>query len=157
MVKLDYITRAWADEVYKLFVSRRDMFPHIRFDQIQRRCAGNQCLADFKSGVAITFQQYTRRVRLGDVLVPKGAIMLHQIVSTKQRGAADEAFMRFRELMYEQYGEKEIYLTVRASNLWARAFYERNGMLPIGKIAWKGGELPGVVYVIGARYFFGQP
>jgi hypothetical protein len=141
---LHFAAVAEAKRVYEAFRSRRDMFPHVRFDAIQRRCRDKECI--YQRGVALTFQRYNKSVRLGEVLVPAGSVILHQIVSTKERGAADDVFRRFREWVKRQDPHSDIYLTVRESNQWARVFYERHGMEAIGSIAWKRGELRGVVY-----------
>jgi hypothetical protein len=64
------------------------IFPHIRQDALSRRIAAGQCI--YEDAVAITYQQYKKRTRVGDVDVPRGAVTLHQIVNSKQfSGSAD--------------------------------------------------------------------
>jgi hypothetical protein len=41
-------------------------------------------LVVWQDGVIITYQQYKKRTKVGDVQVPKGAIMLHQILNSEQ-------------------------------------------------------------------------
>lgn len=143
MSALHFATPRQARRVYEAFRSRREVFPHIRFDAIQRRCRDRECI--FERGVALTFQRYRRGVWLGSVLVPAGSVVLHQIVSTKERGAADDVFVRFSDMVRQRFGS-DIYLTVRETNGWARQFYERHGMREIGEVAWRSGTLVGVVY-----------
>jgi hypothetical protein len=40
----------------------------------------------------------------------------------------------------------DLYLTVRAENTVACRFYERHDMGVVGRVAWSGGTLPGLVY-----------
>jgi len=40
----------------------------------------------------------------------------------------------------------DIYLSVRKENTVACRFYEKHGMKVVGKVAWSGGTIPGVVY-----------
>jgi RimJ/RimL family protein N-acetyltransferase len=40
----------------------------------------------------------------------------------------------------------DVWLTVRAENPRARAFYEKNGMLKVSDTSWSDGTIPGVVY-----------
>jgi hypothetical protein len=78
-------------EVFVLFRAYPAIFPHIRQDALSRRIAAGQCI--YEDGVAITYQQYKKRTRVGDVDVPAGAVMLHQIVL-------------FQELASFSWGEK---------------------------------------------------
>ena len=41
---------------------------------------------------------------------------------------------------------KVVWLTVRAENPRARAFYEKNGMKNVSDTSWASGTIPGVVY-----------
>lgn len=135
---LHYAVESDAREVYSLMTSRKDIFPHIRFDYVQRACRNGRCVYD--SGVVIIWQRYKRTVQLGDVRIPAGSVMLHQILSTQPK-AAGRVFRAF-----QTEAQADIYLSVRESNVWARAFYERMGMSCIGRISWMDGTLPGVIY-----------
>ena len=89
-------------------------------------------------GVVINYQTYTRQVRLGTVTVPKGATVIHQIVSEDHHAA--EVFAEFAQ----DHGD--IYLSVRADNPKAIRFYKRMGFEQVGTIVWSKGTLPGLVF-----------
>jgi hypothetical protein len=96
--------------------------------------------------VAITYQQYRKRTRVGTVDVPRGAVMLHQIVNSNQfSGAGRRVFERFCAEVVTPLGGT-LYLTVRQENTTACAFYERHGMRVIGTVTWAKGTIPGVIY-----------
>lgn len=134
-------------EIYAEFYKRRDIFPHIRADYIKRMVEVGHCV--FEKGVIITYQQYKKDVKMGNVSIPKGSIMLHQILNTAQfSGAGREIFDRFfTEVVTPLQGD--LYLSVRADNIVARSFYKKVGMIQIGEVDWqiKGQPLPGVVYL----------
>jgi hypothetical protein len=120
------------------------VFPHIRQDALLRRILAGQCI--YLDGVVITYQQYKKRTRVGDVDVPRGAIMLHQIVNSKQfSGAGGRVFEKFCDEVVAPSGG-DLYLTVRRANRTACAFYERHGMKVVGTVAWSAGRIPGLVY-----------
>lgn len=145
--RLTHATAADAKAIYALFRTRKDVFPHIRFDYVQRACAEHRCIYD--RGVVLTYQQYKRAVRLGDVRARKGDYILHQILSTQERGAAEDVFRRF---WLEIVLPHSLLLTVRNTNIMAHGFYKRMGMVPIGDIYWseKGNPLPGTVFLLAA-------
>jgi hypothetical protein len=130
--------------IFGHFRAHREVFPHIRQDALLRRILAGQCL--YEDGVVITYQQYKKRTRVGDVEVPKGAVMLHQIVNSRQfSGAAGRVFEKFcAEVVGPSGGD--LYLTVRRENTTACAFYERHGMKAVGTVAWAAGTIPGAVY-----------
>ena len=130
--------------IYALFSFHKDVFPHIRQDALKRRIEAGQCI--FEEGVVITFQQYRKRTRVGEVNIPAKSIMLHQIVTGSQfNGAGGRVFDHFFDEVVAPSGG-DLYLSVRASNDVACRFYERHGMEIVGKVAWSGGALPGLVY-----------
>jgi hypothetical protein len=130
--------------IYGLFSTRRDIFPHVRQDSLRRRIEAKQCI--YEDGVVITFQQYKKRTRVGDLDIPSRAIMLHQIVNGNQfNGSGSRVFDRFiEEIVIPSCGD--LYLTVRAENAVACAFYKRHGMKSVGKVAWSDGTIPGLIY-----------
>jgi hypothetical protein len=136
-----------AGEIYKQFVKRKDIFPHIRKDYMERTIASGNCV--YEKGVIITYQQYKKSVKLGNITIPSGSVMLHQILNTEQySGAGREIFQRFcDEIVYPLGGV--LYLSVRADNQTACKFYERNGMIRLGTVNWQmqGEPLPGVIYL----------
>ena len=130
--------------IYNLFVNRRDIFPHVRRDALKRRIESKQCI--YEDGVVITFQQYKKRTHVGDLDIPAGAIMLHQILNANQfNGSAGRLFNQFFERVVGSNGG-DLYLTVRKENKVACRFYRRHGMRIAGKVAWAGGTIPGVIY-----------
>jgi hypothetical protein len=83
---------------------------------------------------------------IGDVQVPAGAIMLHQILNTNQfNGSGHRVFRQFISEVVELSGG-DLYLTVRRENGIACRFYERHGMQIVGTVAWKLGAVAGLVY-----------
>jgi hypothetical protein len=131
-------------EILAHFRVHREVFPHIRQDKLERRIELGECI--YEDGVVITYQQYQKRTRVGDVDVPRGAVMLHQILNSQQfSGAGGRVFERFCEEVVKPSGGK-LYLTVRRENRTACKFYERHGMSVVGTVAWKDGTIPGLVY-----------
>jgi AcrR family transcriptional regulator len=130
--------------IYRHFQSRRDVFPHIRRDALKRRIERHQCV--YQDRVVLTYQRYRKRTRLGDVDVPAGAIMLHQILNGRQfNGAGRKVFRQFVAEIVDPSGG-DLYLSVRRENRVARRFYERLGMRVAGTVAWKNSTIPGLVY-----------
>ena len=134
-------------EIYAEFYKRRDVFPHIRADYIQRTVESGHCV--WEKGVIITYQQYKKDVKLGNVTIPKGSVMLHQILNTQQfSGAGREIFDKFfTDVVTSLQGD--LYLSVRADNKIARSFYKKVGMIQVGEVHWQmqGQALPGVIYL----------
>lgn len=131
-------------EIYGHFQKRRDVFPHVRQDGLKRRIEARQCV--YQDGVVITYQQYRKRTRVGDVDVPAGAIMVHQILNSRQfNGAGRKVFRQFIGEIVQPSGG-DLYLSVRKQNEVACRFYERLGMNVAGIVAWKNGTVRGLVY-----------
>jgi hypothetical protein len=132
------------NEIYGHFHSHRDVFPHIRHDSLRRRIEAHQCI--WQDGVVITYERNRKRTRVGDVQVPAGAIMLHQILNTDQfNGAGRRVFLKFADEAVRPCGG-DLYRSVRRENTVACQFYERNGMKIAGTVAWKKKTIPGLVY-----------
>jgi hypothetical protein len=131
-------------EIYRHFQKRKDVFPHARQDKLQEMIEKGQVV--WQDGVAITYQKYKKCTRVGDVQIPAGAIMIHQIVNSHQgNGKGSVVFEDFvAEVVLPSGGD--LYLSVREENAVARTFYERHGMNVVGKVVWSGGTLPGLVY-----------
>jgi hypothetical protein len=131
-------------EIYAHFQKRRDVFPHIRQDKLRRMIEAGQVV--WQDGVIITYQQYRKRTRVGDIGIPAGSIMLHQILNSRQfSGSGGPVFEQFVKEIVKPSGS-DLYLSVRKENAVACTFYERHGMKFVGKVAWSGGTLPGLVY-----------
>jgi hypothetical protein len=130
--------------IYGHFQAHRDVFPHIRQDALKRRIEAGQCI--YEDGVAITFQKYKKRTRVGEVQIPAGGIMLHQILNSGQfNGAGRKVFQQFVDEIVKPSGG-DLYLSVRKDNAVACEFYERHGMKVVGTVVWKNRTIPGLVY-----------
>lgn len=119
---------------------KKTYFPHIRQDYLKRKIdAGNVILED---GVVIVFAVYKRKQKIGTVEAQKGDAQIGQIVTATQgSGNASKILNKFFDEM-----NTDVWLTVRAENPRARAFYEKNGMLKVSDTSWSDGTIPGVVY-----------
>lgn len=141
---MKHATLADLKEIYGHFQKRKDVFSHVRQDKLRRMIEAGQVV--WQNGVVITYQQYKKRTRVGEVQVPRGAAVIHQILNSRQfssrGGKVFELFVR--EIVKPSGGD--LYLSVREENAVARSFYERHGMKVVGKVAWSGGRLPGLVY-----------
>jgi len=138
-----YATLDDLKEIYRLMQAHAEL-KHVRQDKLKKRIEAGQCI--YQDGVAITFQKYKKRTRVGDLNIPAGSIMLHQIANGRQfSGAGGRVFEQFVEEIVEPSGG-DLYLSVRKANAVARAFYTRHGMRIVGKVDWSGGTLPGLVY-----------
>lgn len=138
---MHFATTTDLKAIYNLFSSRKDVFPHIRWDALKRRIEAGQCI--YQEGVCIVYQVYRKRTRVGDVSIPRQNTMLHQIVNAEPgNGAGGMMFECFCETVVTG----SLYLSVRSANEVACRFYERHGMKVVSKVAWSGGTLPGLIY-----------
>lgn len=130
-----------AKEVYKMFTERKEFFPHIRFDYVQRKIEAGEIIV--RDGVAITFNKYKRNSRLGDVLIMKDDYIIHQIVNSQPgSGHAKTVIDDFLKQI-----NTDTYLAVRDDNLGAIKFYNKVGFEKIGTVCWKNNTLPGTIFV----------
>jgi hypothetical protein len=129
-------------EIYAIFAQYKDVFPHIRFDYLQRKINSGCCV--YENDVVITYTVYKRKQRIGDNCAIKGEVMLHQIVNANpSNGKSAEVLNRFFEHTVEG---KPVWLTVRTDNKRAIKFYEKIGFEDMGNIYWMKGKLPGKVF-----------
>jgi hypothetical protein len=129
--------------IYTHFQKRKDVFPHVMQDKLKRMIEASQVI--WQDGAVITYQQYKKRNRVGDVQISAGAIMLHQILNTNQfNSAARSVIRRFVDEVVKPSGG-DLYLSVRRENAVACRFYERQGMTVAGTVAWKNKTIPGLV------------
>jgi len=127
-------------EVLEVFKKHKEFFPHIRQDYVTRKIVANNTV--FQDNVVITFSLYKKDVKLGNLTVPKGQTMLHQIAAgTQGDGSASRVLKQFLE-----YAGTNVWLSVRENNERARKFYLKHQFQEVGKISWMGGQLPGVIY-----------
>ena len=130
-------------EVYGIFAQYEDVFPHIRFDYVQRKIETGRCV--YEDDVVITFTVYKRKQRIGDNNhALKGEVMIHQIVNANpSNGKSSDVLQRFFEYTVEG---KTVWLTVRSDNERAIKFYGKVGFKDVGNICWMKGKLPGKVF-----------
>lgn len=139
-IRLKTVKSEDAAKVYAAFSSRKDIFPHIRKDYVERMCAKGSVVRH--KSVYIIFDRYQRRVNLGDTHALKGNFILHQIINTEQgNGLASKVFDAWTDTL-----DSDLFLTVRANNKPARRFYKHKGFKKVGDISWAKGTLPGIVY-----------
>lgn len=141
-MNLNFATLDDFQEVYSIFKQYPSIFPHIRTDYIRRQLEKKTVL--LQDGVLINFTQYSRKQKVGNIIVQKGVYVIHQIANSKQgNGSAKDLLDTF-----VQYTQSPIILTVRKDNEKARAFYERYGFVEIGNIEWakRTNPIPGIVY-----------
>ena len=118
---------------------RKEYFPHIRQDYLKGKIQTNNVI--LQDGVVIIFGVYKRKQKIGKVESQKGDAHIGQILTLQQgSGNAKTVLNEFFSM------HKVVWLTVRAANTRARAFYEKNGMENVGDISWSAGSIPGVVY-----------
>jgi Acetyltransferase (GNAT) family len=133
---------AETESVYRALRQYPKIFPHIRHDYVVRMVKQGQVFGI--PGTYILYQVYRRTVRLGTFRAGPTTVIIHQIVSlTQGSSAATDVLQAF----FARFAEHPVVLTVRADNTRARAFYEKHGFRVVGDIVWKGGTMPGVVYL----------
>jgi hypothetical protein len=141
---MNHATLSDLKEIYGQFQKRKDVFPHVRQDKLQRMIEAGQVV--WQDRVIVTYQQYKKRTRVGDLDIPAGSVMVHQILNSNQSsGKGGKVFEQFMCEIVQPSGGN-LYLSVRKENAVARAFFERHGMHVVGRVAWSGGSLPGLVY-----------
>ena len=129
-------------EIYAIFAQHKDVFPHIRFDYLQRKIDSGSCV--YEDDVVITYNVYKRKQRIGDNYAVKGEVMLHQIVNANpSNGKSSDVLQGFFEHTVEG---KTVWLTVRSDNKRAIKFYEKIGFEDMGDVYWMKGKLPGKVF-----------
>lgn len=136
-----FATIEQIDEIYKIFRHYKEIFPHIRKDKLFEMIEKGNVI--YQNDVVITFQKYKKTVNLGNIKIPKGSYIIHQIV-TKYQGEG-----KARKILNDfiDFTEGNIYLSVRKNNYRAIRFYEKNGFKAISNISWKNKTIDGYVMV----------
>ena len=105
-----------------------------------------------ESGVVITFDKYKKSGRLSrnaTAYKKKGDFILHQIASDRsEKGATKLVLDKFVAHCKQNLAEN-LWLTVRAKNERAVAFYERYGFKKECDLNWhskKDGKIPGIIF-----------
>jgi RimJ/RimL family protein N-acetyltransferase len=139
-----FATKEQAKEIYEIFRKRADVFPHIRYDYVQRAISGGRCV--YQNGVVIIFSIYKKRTRVGTCGIPRNNCMLHQIVNGDQ-GNGNAKIVLEQFLAYiSSLNLPAVWLSVRADNERATKFYEKNGFSKAGTVEWLNGTLAGLIY-----------
>lgn len=140
MIAIPVATISDYEYVKAAFAANRDLFPHIRTDYIYNMIERCNCIV--YDGVIIMYNFYKRNNTIGNVVAPKGSCTIKQILNTdKGNGKAGIVLNNFL-----QWAGKDVYLSVRADNLRAIKFYQKNSFELVGTINWKNGTIPGHVY-----------
>ena len=136
--------------VYGHFQSRRDVFPHIRKDKLERIISAGECV--YQDGVVLTYHQNkvpAPVIATSSYKAPEWAVIIHQLLNSQPfNGAAGRVFDQFVKEMSGS-GVHEFILSVRADNAVACAFYERHGMQVVGRGTWANGSIRGLIYWLG--------
>lgn len=136
-----------AKEIMKLCQQYKDVFPHIRYDYIQRNI-NNTILAidnDILVGFII-YHIYSKTSSGLGIVTRKGDIQLSQIAVSKQgSGVANNLFKQLENFSFAN-NINRIVLSVRSENTRARRFYENVGMEEAGKKMWAL-SIPGTIYI----------
>ena len=96
---MNLATESNLKEVMRLFQQHKEFFPHIRQDYVKRKILANNLILE--DNVVIAFSLYKKDVKLGNLSVPKGQIMLHQIAAGIQGdGSASRVLNKFLQYAF---------------------------------------------------------
>lgn len=127
------------ETIWNMFKKHKDIFPYFRKDYLAKKIADDNVI--LICGVAIIFGVYKRNQKIGENCQAKsGDYYISEIVSNAGNGT--EVIQEFFAM-----ANSYVWLTVRKDNTRACQFYEKNGMINVGKISWKQGTIPGLVYL----------
>ena len=141
---MNFATKEQAKEIYEIFRKRADIFPHIRYDYLQRAINSGRCV--YQDGVVIIFSIYKKRTRVGTCGIPRNNCMLHQILNGSEgNGKAREVLKEFLAYI-SSLNLPAVWLSVRADNKRATNFYEKNGFAEVGSVKWMNGTLAGLIF-----------
>lgn len=129
-----------CDEIIKIFRQYPKIFPHIRKDKILLQIEKSNVIYD--NGVVITFGKYKKKIHLGNIDIHKNAWILHQIVNREPGNGKTLSVLK----TFLNYIDNDLYLTVRADNIRACRFYEKQGFKVVGDISWKSDTIKGKIY-----------
>ena len=149
---MNHATEKDLNDIMEVFKIHKDVFPHVRSDKIERMIdEGNVVWVD---DVVITYNRYKRSQKIGTHWRPaqKGDCILHQIAAKNQGdGSAKKVFLRFLEFNKG----RDVWLTVRAENKRAIAFYEKQNFTEQGDIEWgKENQIKGKVFFFDVKPFY---
>jgi hypothetical protein len=135
-------TQKQAKEIYAIFRKFKDIFPHMRFDYLQRKIDKGECV--YKDGVAITYTVYKRKNKIGRCMANKGDAVIHQIVNENpSNGKSRDVLCDFLE---QTVPGRTVWLSVRENNDRACGFYKKMNFKLKGEISWMRGLLAGYVF-----------
>ena len=150
---MNHATLDNLDEIMEVFKQYGDTFPHIRKDKIETMIEFHNVIWDEK--VLITYNHYKRKQAVAmmaekDRVVSayeaqKGDCILHQIAAKNLGdGSSKKVFLRFLDFNKG----KDVWLSVRAENKRAIAFYEKQDFAEVGDIEWgKENQIKGKVFL----------
>lgn len=132
-----------ARETYKLFRRYPDIFPHIRYDYIQRTLyeVGGALLAlSVETSSVISGALIYKIYKRNSGLAKKGDILICQIVALERRKGIGSTLMNCLPTNVDAY------VTVRASNIAACDFYLKHGFSRAGTTSWAKGSISGLIF-----------
>jgi len=133
------------DKVWQIFHENKEWFPHVRKSHVRNRIDREQCI--YQDEVVITFHKNAQNRMIGrdsNVRVEKDSYIIHQLINRyKGNGKTKDAIKEFFDFA------GTVYLTVRAENTRANAFYQKIGMKEVGYCNWSQGNMKGKVWKYG--------
>ena len=146
MRKLATPSRDEGLDIIKAFQRFPKIFPHVRISHIYTRIEQQEIVRE--NGIIITFSIRKSRTTNGDVLLPVGAVVIHQFVKEDgaAKGAADDVLARFLD-EYPAAKNTVCALNVRKENTRAIALWTRHNFHQQGSIPWADGIINGEVWV----------
>jgi len=141
-----HATQTDLPNIYGLFRERRNVFPHIRKDYLERMIAKDKCI--YEEEVVIIYNIYKVATHIGfNTRTTTGDCVLKQIIGIQGGGKTSESLNQFFDYLNNlpNYSGK-LYLSVRNDNDRAKKFYERTGMKLIDNTAWSNGTILGDIY-----------
>ena len=121
------------DDVVKTFRLYRDIFPHLRPNDLKKSIENKQLVWD--KGVAIQFKTYQRRQTKGTFKIQVGDVHLQKIAS-QRNGKTKDVFKEWLEYVAEKLNDARIVLSVRQTNERAIKFYQKFGFEIVCDCKW---------------------
>ena len=141
-----HATQTDLPTVYKLFRERKNVFPHIRKDYLERMITADKCI--YEEEAIIIYNIYKVATHIGfNTRTTSGDCNLKQIIGIQGGGKTSKFLNQFFDYLNNlpNYSGK-LYLSVRSDNKRAKKFYERNGMHKIDNTDWSNGTILGDIY-----------
>jgi len=137
---IQHATEFDKPQILSLFKQHKAVFPYLRADYLTRKIAAGSVIWD--SEVVMIYNHCKVNRSLSGIKIHRGDIMLSEMATkTPGSGRAGVVLQQF----FEEH-QTPIWLTVRADNGRACAFYENHNMHRVGAISWVNGTIPGYIY-----------